>query len=633
MGANLKCSSSSHAGGLILENWDFKREKLISRLLGFQLVLGINGACRRQAVTVLGEGAPLPSGDGRVIANPLSGVTSSVTWGFPVPTNDVSRVSSSQQTLPDNSVSRVLSDLGFLNLNPSVTTGYSCSPQAEFSSVQGLTQSVPVVGVSNSVRVAERTVLDSLATEGINSVALQGVDDVRSSVVRILAEVLPEFANELVRRVASAAAGEVKANASRVSFQMNSMVPASAQSNPTLIFSANGVNTARVSDDRNQQAFSMASTSDGGASVPVVAPIPLFGGSLPHVITSISVNPAAVVFPNESTVIPAAVALPHALSAANSIVNDTAVGFSNFPIPAGPSVPNPLNDVGDGPRVLGVDAVPNGLNEVADGPRVGGVEGRSFAAVLQSNGAASFHRLVNGGGITRVMIPEETYDKRLLMFQYSLIGRFDARGILLEDIEKEPVIYKDSPVKCAKCGAFGHSQESYKSHVGQQNVSFDFGNPNFDPKDPVIISSCATVITSSGLAPVGVSSPFTNASVDIPVTPGIPPLVMSRHGVPLDHTVSINRGQILSPSPLLPQNQSWADIVENEDDSDNEGENTVVDGDEDRVNDAGTHTSISLPLPISSHSLTTVQGIGGCSIVSTGLVGSVEVSFFDLIYY
>ncbi|KAJ4959008.1 hypothetical protein NE237_026119 [Protea cynaroides] len=88
---------------------------------------------------------------------------------------------------------------------------------------------------------------------------------------------------------------------------------------------------------------------------------------------------------------------------------------------------------------------------------------------------------------------------------------------------------------------------------------------------------------------------------------GIP--VMSRHGVPLEHADPVSRGQYLSSSPVFPQNTSWADMAENEDESNVEGESTVIDGD-------GVKTS----------------NVGGSVLVPSvhASVGSVEVSFSDL---
>ncbi|KAJ4974237.1 hypothetical protein NE237_007411 [Protea cynaroides] len=109
----------------------------------------------------------------------------------------------------------------------------------------------------------------------------------------------------------------------------------------------------------------------------------------------------------------------------------------------------------------------------------------------------------------------------------------------------------------------GHSQESCKSHVEQHNRSNDSGNPNSDPKEPVSSSG-----PSSVSEPVGVSAPLPCASVGITIFSRVPDSIIPRQGVLLDHAVSISRENFASPIPLVPQNQSWADMAENEDDSD-----------------------------------------------------------------
>ncbi|KAJ4976305.1 hypothetical protein NE237_001411 [Protea cynaroides] len=143
---------------------------------------------------------------------------------------------------------------------------------------------------------------------------------------------------------------------------------------------------------------------------------------------------------------------------------------------------------------------------------------------------------------------------------------------------KQAMIYEDSPIKCAKCGAFGHSQESCKRHVEQLNVCSKPGNSNSNPKDPVLNTSCATVATFSGSVPAVVSAPLASATVSIPV--------MSRHGALLDHTNSISRRVNLNSSLVFPQNTSWADMAKNEDDSDVDGE-IAVDGDRVRTSEVG----------------------------------------------
>ncbi|KAJ4959154.1 hypothetical protein NE237_026265 [Protea cynaroides] len=55
----------------------------------------------------------------------------------------------------------------------------------------------------------------------------------------------------------------------------------------------------------------------------------------------------------------------------------------------------------------------------------------------EGNVAAPLLSLVTEGGITRVIIPQDAYEKPLKLFQYSLIGRFDLRGVFMEDIEKQ----------------------------------------------------------------------------------------------------------------------------------------------------------------------------------------------------
>ncbi|KAJ4958916.1 hypothetical protein NE237_026027 [Protea cynaroides] len=55
----------------------------------------------------------------------------------------------------------------------------------------------------------------------------------------------------------------------------------------------------------------------------------------------------------------------------------------------------------------------------------------------EGNVAAPLLSLVTEGGITRVIIPQDAYENPLKLFQYSLIGRFDLRGVLMEDIEKQ----------------------------------------------------------------------------------------------------------------------------------------------------------------------------------------------------
>ncbi|KAJ4961658.1 hypothetical protein NE237_021568 [Protea cynaroides] len=467
--------------------------------------------------------------------------------------------------------------------------GFSYGFQATFSSVQGIAQSGPIVGVSDSVRVAERRVLDSLAVEGFNSMALHGVDAIQSYVASILAEVLPEFANDLVRRVASAAAGEVNTNASRVSLQMNSMVLVPAPSNPTLIFSANGsstVNSARVSDDRNLQALSLQLNSRapvpeqlttsmvfGANGVEVSVPMligasrvevstPSFGVHAPLPPIGISTLIAFVGLPHGIPTLhgtPAAVVLPLELSAANTEINGAAVGFTHAPVE---------------------------------------------------------------GSVTR-----RAYRGRKRRWTWQEKGKYIAPN-------KNPAVYAPNilndggRVERVSSAPNGLHDESCKRHVEQQNMGSEPGISNSDPKDPVINSSCATATTSSGLVPVAVSAPLASANVSIPI--------MSRHGVQLDHTNSVCRGETLNSTPVLPQNTSWADMAENDDESDVDGENAMIDGDGVRTNEVGgsvlvpgVHASASPP-PSSSQFLTIVQRTGGCSVVSTGQMGSIEVLFSDL---
>ncbi|KAJ4942651.1 hypothetical protein NE237_008310 [Protea cynaroides] len=130
----------------------------------------------------------------------------------------------------------------------------------------------------------------------------------------------------------------------------------------------------------------------------------------------------------------------------------------------------------------------------------------------------------------------------------------------------------------------GPRVDSCKSQVEQQNMCFDLGNSNSDPKDPVINSSCAITFTT-----IGVSLPLDSATEGIPFMPG--------HGVPLDHTDPISRGKLKFFSWVL----FWCDA----------------------------HAFVS-PQPSFSQFLTVVQGTSGCSVVSTGQMGFVEVSFSDL---
>ncbi|KAJ4973848.1 hypothetical protein NE237_007022 [Protea cynaroides] len=364
---------------------------------------------------------------------------------------------------------------------------------------------------------------------------------------------ISEFTNDLLRRVSSTVPGVSNPNFSRVSNHMDILAPTPAKSGAFMVFSTNGTIPSRIVPTNDevsqlvmeQPAISMVSSSSGtDALVPLVATMLVFDGSGLFGMSSSAIAAGGVDF---------------------SILTRF---DSNLYVE--------LLKSGKGEGL-------NGLNNVGEGSQLGGVEGRSFAAVLQGNGAASLQRPINDGGITRVMIPKEAYEKRLLMFQYSLIVRFDARGILMEDIEKEvkaqwsnikfeitslgrgnPVfidrrtqlavdgkfprvrveveknkprihevlvgkmhygsqfffkqalIYEDSPVKCAKCGAFGHSQESCKSHVEQQNMSSNPGNSNYDPKDLVAIGYIA-FIPSSVSVTTGVTSPLPGASGYIPV--------------------------------------------------------------------------------------------------------------------
>ncbi|KAJ4949743.1 hypothetical protein NE237_016305 [Protea cynaroides] len=65
----------------------------------------------------------------------------------------------------------------------------------------------------------------------------------------------------------------------------------------------------------------------------------------------------------------------------------------------------------------------------------------SYSA-MEGNGAAPLPRPITEGGITRVMIPQDAYENRLKLFQFSMTGRFDSRGVLMEDIEKQVKAHK-----------------------------------------------------------------------------------------------------------------------------------------------------------------------------------------------
>ncbi|KAJ4980879.1 hypothetical protein NE237_031716 [Protea cynaroides] len=344
---------------------------------------------------------------------------------------------------------------------------------------------------------------------------------------------LLEFTSDLVQCVVLAVPGVFNHNPSRVPLQLNSLVLELAQLIPSMIFTANGVNAARVSEGRDLLALLMAAASGIEVSVPMLIGASgvevyarSFGAHAPLLPIEISSPIGSIVLlhgipsPNG---IPATVEFLYALSAANTEVNGTAVGLPRHQL-RGQSL---VELIGAGKEEEEVSAPPNGLHDVGDGPR-----------------------------------------------------------------------------------------ESCKSQVEQQNMCFDPGNLNSDPKDPIIISSCATATTTSSLVPVIVYSPLASATVGIPV--------MSGHRVPLDQIDPVSRGQYLNSSPVLQQNTSWVDMVENEDESNVEGENTVIDGDGVRTSNVGgsilvpgAHASVSTP-PSSSQFLTTVQGIGGCSVVSTG---------------
>ncbi|KAJ4958299.1 hypothetical protein NE237_025410 [Protea cynaroides] len=143
--------------------------------------------------------------------------------------------------------------------------------------------------------------------------------------------------------------------------------PAPVQSVPIMVFSGDGLNAARVSEERSlpvsvQSPFSMVFSSGGGASVPIVSSSPLlsgFGlsGPLANAITAgggLSVPQLPILIPLVSS----------AISFCN--VNGATVG-------AGTHV---TVEVSSSETQI-ADAAANGLQNVGEGSRLGGVEERS----------------------------------------------------------------------------------------------------------------------------------------------------------------------------------------------------------------------------------------------------------------